>query len=190
MTTTSTQVGITGDEKPTSRVLRPPGGGSSNIFGVQEDEPRQAQRQKPISNVFGGQADDQPPQRSKPQQQATHSNIFGEQQEGSSAPQQRQKSQGEYLPACEKYIGEYVTCLIIKTLIRLIIKKALKCSMSFVYCCSSNAYYQAFVEEWIKKLFLGGTLKVLCNEHLNQVILPLPISVSAGLAGTMWEVPK
>lgn len=105
MTTTSTQVGISGDEKPTSRVLRPPGGASSNIFGGSDDGPRNAQRQQPISNVFGGEANE-PPQKTKPQQQATHSNIFGEQQQESpSAPQQKQKPQGAYNPITGEPVG-------------------------------------------------------------------------------------
>ncbi|CAL1545210.1 unnamed protein product [Lymnaea stagnalis] len=48
MTTTSTFQGMNTDSKPSSRVLNPPGGGSSNIFGGYEDN--SAQQRTPVKN--------------------------------------------------------------------------------------------------------------------------------------------
>ncbi|XP_052279026.1 jupiter microtubule associated homolog 1-like isoform X3 [Dreissena polymorpha] len=57
MSTTELYSGYTADGKPSSRVLRPPGGGSSNIFGTEptpQQQPRQEgrreQQQQPPSN--------------------------------------------------------------------------------------------------------------------------------------------
>lgn len=67
MTTTSTMSGLR-DEKPTSRVSRPPGGASSNIFGT-DDMPsgpphagkrQHAQTENTTSNIFGNSADKVP----------------------------------------------------------------------------------------------------------------------------------
>lgn len=46
MTTTELYSGYTAEGKPSSRVLRPPGGGSSNIFGGAEPTPQQQVRQQ------------------------------------------------------------------------------------------------------------------------------------------------
>ncbi|PVD35049.1 hypothetical protein C0Q70_06330 [Pomacea canaliculata] len=57
MTTTSTFSGLNEDAKPTSRVLKPPGGGSSNIFGAEASasaaKPKAGTKKPTDSGVFG-----------------------------------------------------------------------------------------------------------------------------------------
>nr|XP_011426677.2 jupiter microtubule associated homolog 1 isoform X8 [Crassostrea gigas] len=52
MTTTSTFSGMEKDTKPSSRVLRPPGGGSSNIFGGEPVQRGNGSRPK-SNDIFG-----------------------------------------------------------------------------------------------------------------------------------------
>ncbi|XP_022323209.2 uncharacterized protein LOC111124552 isoform X8 [Crassostrea virginica] len=52
MTTTSTFQGMGEDSKPSSRVLRPPGGGGSNIFGV-EPVQRGGNTRPKSNDIFG-----------------------------------------------------------------------------------------------------------------------------------------
>ncbi|XP_067663500.1 jupiter microtubule associated homolog 1-like isoform X2 [Haliotis asinina] len=78
MTTTTNMSGLAGDEKPTSRVLRPPGGGSSDIFGTSSapaSAPRQ-QNQRNGSNIFGG-PEEPSPSRAQANNSSTQSNLFG-----------------------------------------------------------------------------------------------------------------
>ncbi|CAJ0934711.1 unnamed protein product [Ranitomeya imitator] len=54
MTTTSTIKGLDPESRSSSRVLRPPGGGSSFSFGVEASKQQQpARRHKMASNIFG-----------------------------------------------------------------------------------------------------------------------------------------
>ncbi|XP_073444130.1 jupiter microtubule associated homolog 1 isoform X1 [Dendrobates tinctorius] len=54
MTTTSTFKGLDPESRSSSRVLRPPGGGSSFSFGVEASKQQQpARRHKMASNIFG-----------------------------------------------------------------------------------------------------------------------------------------
>ncbi|KAK6173048.1 hypothetical protein SNE40_016582 [Patella caerulea] len=46
MTSTGINQGLGDEQKPTSRVLRPPGGGASNIFGGEADPPPKRQSQR------------------------------------------------------------------------------------------------------------------------------------------------
>ncbi|XP_075703014.1 jupiter microtubule associated homolog 1 [Rhinoderma darwinii] len=54
MTTTSTFKGLDPDGRSSSRILRPPGGGSSFSFGVEASKQQQpVRRHKMASNIFG-----------------------------------------------------------------------------------------------------------------------------------------
>ncbi|XP_046561838.1 jupiter microtubule associated homolog 1-like isoform X2 [Haliotis rubra] len=78
MTTTTKMSGLADSEKPSSRVLRPPGGGSSDIFGTATapaSAPRQ-QNQRNGSNIFGG-PEEPSPSRSQANNSSTQSNLFG-----------------------------------------------------------------------------------------------------------------
>ncbi|XP_078415195.1 jupiter microtubule associated homolog 2 [Cetorhinus maximus] len=80
MTSTSTFQGL--EDKPnSSRVLRPPGGGSSNIFGV-PDAPS-TKPHKMASNIFGPPEETSLPKRSNPPG-GKSSGIFGESESVSS----------------------------------------------------------------------------------------------------------
>ncbi|KAM6962486.1 jupiter microtubule associated homolog 2 [Aplochiton taeniatus] len=78
MTSTNIFQGLEG-AKPSSRVLRPPGGTSSNLFGGYEEEPAAARRpNKMASTVFVTAEESQKePRRSNPPGGRT-SGIFGE----------------------------------------------------------------------------------------------------------------
>uniref|UniRef100_H2S9N6 Jupiter microtubule associated homolog 2 n=1 Tax=Takifugu rubripes TaxID=31033 RepID=H2S9N6_TAKRU len=79
MTSTNMFQGLDTGSKPSSRVLRPPGGGSSNLFGGFEDDAAASRKpHKMASNIFG--SPEQPesnPKRSNPPGGKT-SGIFGE----------------------------------------------------------------------------------------------------------------
>ncbi|TWW69594.1 jupiter microtubule associated homolog 2 [Takifugu flavidus] len=79
MTSTNMFQGLDTGSKPSSRVLRPPGGGSSNLFGGFEDDAGASRKpHKMASNIFG--SPEQPesnPKRSNPPGGKT-SGIFGE----------------------------------------------------------------------------------------------------------------
>lgn len=53
MTSTNTFQGMDEGAKPSSRVLRPPGGGSSNIFGAAETPQMTGKAPKMATNIFG-----------------------------------------------------------------------------------------------------------------------------------------
>ncbi|KAM8945889.1 jupiter microtubule associated homolog 1 [Pelodytes ibericus] len=53
MTTTSTFSGLDPEGRSSSRILRPPGGGSSFSFGVGDQQAQPARRHKMASNIFG-----------------------------------------------------------------------------------------------------------------------------------------
>ncbi|XP_046377269.2 jupiter microtubule associated homolog 1-like isoform X2 [Haliotis rufescens] len=77
MTTTSNMCGLKEDEKPSSRVLRPPGGASSDIFGTSTaptSAPRQ-QNQRNGSNIFGGPEEPSPSRAQA--NNSSQSNLFG-----------------------------------------------------------------------------------------------------------------
>ncbi|XP_061556356.1 jupiter microtubule associated homolog 2 [Phycodurus eques] len=79
MTSTNMFQGFDSGSKPSSRVLRPPGGGSSNLFGGYEEEVPQSRRpNKMASNVFASPEEPQSaPRRSNPPG-GKSSGIFGE----------------------------------------------------------------------------------------------------------------
>merc|ERR1712212_1411119 len=65
---------MTSLNRPTSRVLAPPGGGSSNIFGTDaptpiESKAKAAARHQQSSSIFGGQPEKQAAQTPKTQPQ-------------------------------------------------------------------------------------------------------------------------
>ncbi|XP_043945231.1 jupiter microtubule associated homolog 2 [Protopterus annectens] len=53
MTSTNTFQGMDESARPSSRVLRPPGGGSSSIFGATDAPQTTVKAQKMTSNIFG-----------------------------------------------------------------------------------------------------------------------------------------
>lgn len=66
------------NEKPTSRVINPPGGRSNNIFGGYEPEESSGKKKeniRPISNVFGGEPE---PAKNVSRPDRMKSNIFGD----------------------------------------------------------------------------------------------------------------
>ncbi|XP_053326880.1 jupiter microtubule associated homolog 2 [Spea bombifrons] len=67
MTSTHTFLGLESDSKPSSRVLKPPGGGSSCIFGGPEESAAPTRSHRMTSNIFGTPAEPQnAPKRSNP----------------------------------------------------------------------------------------------------------------------------
>ncbi|KAM9780575.1 jupiter microtubule associated homolog 2 [Neosynchiropus ocellatus] len=79
MTSTNMFQGLDTGSKPSSRVLRPPGGGASNVFGGYEDDSASPRRpNKMASKVFSPPEEPQnTPRRSNPPGGKT-SGIFGE----------------------------------------------------------------------------------------------------------------
>ncbi|XP_048868927.1 jupiter microtubule associated homolog 2 [Brienomyrus brachyistius] len=68
MTSTNTFQGMDSSSKPSSRVLRPPGGGSSNLFGCDESPASPVNRaSKMASNIFvAGEEPQTSPKRTNP----------------------------------------------------------------------------------------------------------------------------
>uniref|UniRef100_UPI00358FCC60 jupiter microtubule associated homolog 2-like isoform X2 n=1 Tax=Myxine glutinosa TaxID=7769 RepID=UPI00358FCC60 len=69
MTTTTSYEGFGGEDKPSSRILKPPGGGSSDIFGGRQPvptSPRSTGNRPPTSSIFAPAEPDFFPQRSNP----------------------------------------------------------------------------------------------------------------------------
>ncbi|XP_067912411.1 jupiter microtubule associated homolog 2 isoform X2 [Heterodontus francisci] len=96
MTSTSTFQGL--EDKPNSRVLQPPGGGSSNIFGA-TDVPS-SKPHKMASNIFGPPEETSLPKRSNPPG-GKSSGIFSESEPASSQSHADKKSSdlfGEPIP--------------------------------------------------------------------------------------------
>ncbi|XP_072273779.1 jupiter microtubule associated homolog 2 [Pyxicephalus adspersus] len=80
MTSTHTFQGLESESKPSSRVLKPPGGGSSCIFGGSEEVSVSSRQHKMASNIFGSAAEaENVPKRSNPPGGKT-SGIFQDQQ--------------------------------------------------------------------------------------------------------------
>ncbi|XP_063790706.1 jupiter microtubule associated homolog 2 [Pseudophryne corroboree] len=67
MTSTHTFLGLESDSKPSSRVLKPPGGGSSCIFGNAEEVSAPRRQQKASNNIFGSAPEQEnAPRKSNP----------------------------------------------------------------------------------------------------------------------------
>lgn len=67
MTSTNTFQGLESANKPSSRVLKPPGGGSSSIFGNSEEVAAPKRQNKMSSNIFEARSEpDNAPRRSNP----------------------------------------------------------------------------------------------------------------------------
>ncbi|XP_062295148.1 jupiter microtubule associated homolog 2 isoform X2 [Scomber scombrus] len=78
MTSTNMFQGLETGSKPSSRVLQPPGGGSSNLFGGYEDDTASRRPNKMASKVFAPPEEPQSvPRRSNPPG-GKSSGIFGE----------------------------------------------------------------------------------------------------------------
>ncbi|KAM7386615.1 hypothetical protein PAMA_009294 [Pampus argenteus] len=78
MTSTNMYQGLESGAKPSSRVLQPPGGGSSNLFGGYEDNAAPRRPNKMASTVFAPpEAPQSVPRRSNPPG-GKSSGIFGE----------------------------------------------------------------------------------------------------------------
>nr|XP_015215374.1 PREDICTED: hematological and neurological expressed 1-like protein [Lepisosteus oculatus] len=78
MTSTNMFQGLESSGKPSSRVLRPPGGGSSDLFGVSENTSQATKPHKMASNIFGPPDEAQSgPKRTNPPG-GKSSGIFGE----------------------------------------------------------------------------------------------------------------
>lgn len=65
MSSTSFNVGLGGATRPSSRVLRPPGGGHTNIFGAGEPEPIKKDMGRNASSILEG-TNASPPSPAKP----------------------------------------------------------------------------------------------------------------------------
>ncbi|XP_042198414.1 jupiter microtubule associated homolog 1 isoform X1 [Callorhinchus milii] len=79
MTTTTIYQGLeSSGRSSSSRVLQPPGGGSSISFGVEENvKPQQSRANKTASNIFGPPVDSQPAVRRSNPPGGKSSGIFG-----------------------------------------------------------------------------------------------------------------
>ncbi|KAK3099662.1 hypothetical protein FSP39_007658 [Pinctada imbricata] len=81
MTTTDVFQGMSSEAKPSSRVIRPPGGGSSNIFGTNDadDKPQQRRQQPATSNLFGAEDEskDKVGKRQGGPPDNSRANVFG-----------------------------------------------------------------------------------------------------------------
>ncbi|XP_071968566.1 jupiter microtubule associated homolog 1 isoform X2 [Engystomops pustulosus] len=79
MTTTSTFQGLDPEARKSSRVLRPPGGGSSFSFGVEKSQQQQpARRHKMASDIFGIQDNDPAPVPCVPEPEPPESAACGD----------------------------------------------------------------------------------------------------------------
>ncbi|XP_013885731.1 jupiter microtubule associated homolog 2 [Austrofundulus limnaeus] len=79
MTSTNMFQGLGTDSKPSSRVLRPPGGGSSDLFGGYEDDSAPSRRpNKMASKVFAPPEEPQSVSRRSNPPGGKSSGIFGE----------------------------------------------------------------------------------------------------------------
>nr|XP_034300713.1 jupiter microtubule associated homolog 1 isoform X6 [Crassostrea gigas] len=105
MTTTSTFSGMEKDTKPSSRVLRPPGGGSSNIFGGEPVQRGNGSRPK-SNDIFGTgpvePTDDHRGKRRGGPSDNSRDNVFGGstvQDSGSNTrAENKRRGQGEEFP--------------------------------------------------------------------------------------------
>ncbi|XP_018407876.1 PREDICTED: hematological and neurological expressed 1-like protein [Nanorana parkeri] len=67
MTSTHNYQSLEADSKPSSRVLKPPGGGSSYIFGTSEEQSISTRQHRMDSNIFGSAKEpENMPKRSNP----------------------------------------------------------------------------------------------------------------------------
>ncbi|XP_066544847.1 jupiter microtubule associated homolog 2 [Amia ocellicauda] len=87
MTSTNMFQGLESSGKPSSRVLRPPGGGSSNLFGAGEETSSQNKTHQMSSNIFGPPDEPQSgPKRTNPPG-GKSSGIFGDSDSSDSSQQ-------------------------------------------------------------------------------------------------------
>ncbi|KAL5011764.1 hypothetical protein ScPMuIL_010315 [Solemya velum] len=78
MTTTTNSIGMDDDQRPSSRVLAPPGGGSSNIFGAPDEpvKPRPAKHQSG-SNIFAAAETKSPAKEVVQKKDDSKNKLFG-----------------------------------------------------------------------------------------------------------------
>uniref|UniRef100_A0AAV2KGL5 Hematological and neurological expressed 1-like protein n=1 Tax=Knipowitschia caucasica TaxID=637954 RepID=A0AAV2KGL5_KNICA len=95
--------GLGSSTKPSSRVLRPPGGGSSNLFGgYEEDASTQRRPNKMASSVFAPAEEPQHTTRRSNPPGGKSSNIFGQ----PDPPAQPQKTIPPGAPTSGNFFGE------------------------------------------------------------------------------------
>lgn len=86
MTSTNFNIGLGESTRPSSRVLRPPGGGHTNIFGSGDPEPVRKDNGRNASSILEGtNTSAPPPSPAKPSPTSTAP-------ESKPAPQQSQRS--------------------------------------------------------------------------------------------------
>ncbi|XP_069785469.1 jupiter microtubule associated homolog 1-like isoform X2 [Narcine bancroftii] len=95
MTTTTTYQGLDSTGRSSSRVLQPPGGGSSISFGVEENvKPVHSRPNKTASNIFGPPVESQPVARRSNPPGGKSSGIFGAATTETPDPKQRRNPPG------------------------------------------------------------------------------------------------
>ncbi|XP_078392856.1 jupiter microtubule associated homolog 1-like isoform X2 [Cetorhinus maximus] len=95
MTTTTTYQGLDSTGRSSSRVLQPPGGGSSISFGVEENvKPVHSRSNKTASNIFGPPVENQPVARRSNPPGGKSSGIFGAATTETPDPKQRRNPPG------------------------------------------------------------------------------------------------
>uniref|UniRef100_UPI00398E73C8 jupiter microtubule associated homolog 2-like isoform X2 n=1 Tax=Pristiophorus japonicus TaxID=55135 RepID=UPI00398E73C8 len=95
MTTTTTYQGLDSTGRSSSRVLQPPGGGSSISFGVEENvKPVHSRSNKTASNIFGPPVESQPVARRSNPPGGKSSGIFGAATTDAPDPKQRRNPPG------------------------------------------------------------------------------------------------
>ncbi|XP_067860536.1 jupiter microtubule associated homolog 1b isoform X2 [Heptranchias perlo] len=95
MTTTTTYQGLDSTGRSSSRVLQPPGGGSSISFGVEENvKPVHSRSNKTASNIFGPPVENQPVVRRSNPPGGKSSGIFGSATTEAMDPKQQRNPPG------------------------------------------------------------------------------------------------
>lgn len=88
MTSTNFNIGLGESARPSSRVLRPPGGGHTNIFSEAQPEPIRKDNGRNASSILEGTNTNPPPQKpAKP----SHTSTASVTQEAPSQQTQRTK---------------------------------------------------------------------------------------------------
>uniref|UniRef100_A0A8D1P8D5 Jupiter microtubule associated homolog 1 n=1 Tax=Sus scrofa TaxID=9823 RepID=A0A8D1P8D5_PIG len=109
MTTTTTFKGVDPNSRNSSRVLRPPGGGSNFSLGFDEPTEQPVRRNKMASSIFGT-PEDNPPSWAK---SAGAKSSGGREDSESSGPQRRNSSEansGDFLEL-KVSVMVLITCL-------------------------------------------------------------------------------
>ncbi|CAC5357196.1 unnamed protein product [Mytilus coruscus] len=119
MTTTDCYTGVGDGQKNSSRVLRPPGGGSSDIFGsgsvghtksAAEEQKQNSAKAAAGSNIFGGPLDNTEDATSvkhinRKAQPSSQSTIFGGTPSANASDLKKRDKEGTYNPITGELIG-------------------------------------------------------------------------------------